>query len=52
MDLTPLSRCLRFCAIACLFLTGLAASEHHGLVKFGSVPVPGATVTATKGDKK
>ncbi|MGD0774922.1 MAG: carboxypeptidase regulatory-like domain-containing protein [Candidatus Solibacter sp.] len=31
---------------------GLMASEHHGLVKFGGLPVPGATVTATKGDQK
>ena len=29
-----------------------AAAEHHGLVKFGGLPVPGATVTATKGDQK
>src|SRR6266699_3279648 len=28
------------------------ASEHHGQVKFGGLPVPGATVTATQGDKK
>jgi len=27
------------------------ASEHHGLVKSGGVPVPGATVTAAQGDK-
>ncbi len=32
--------------------TGLMAAEHHGTVKFGGLPVPGATVTATKGDKK
>jgi hypothetical protein len=31
---------------------GLAAAEHHGQVKFNGVPVPGATVTATQGDKK
>src|SRR5207344_27260 len=30
----------------------LAASEHHGAVKFAGLPVPGATVTATMGDKK
>jgi len=29
----------------------LLASEHHGWVKSGGVPVPGATVTATQGDK-
>src|SRR6266699_1664316 len=30
----------------------LAAAEHHGQVKFGGLPLPGATVTATQGDKK
>ena len=30
----------------------LAAAEHHGLVKFGGLPVPGATVTATQADKR
>jgi len=30
----------------------LAASEHHGEVKFGGLPIPGATITATQGDKK
>ena len=29
-----------------------AASEVHGQVTFGGLPVPGATVTATLGDKK
>ena len=26
------------------------ASEHHGQVTFGGVPVPGAVITATQGD--
>ena len=30
----------------------LAASERHGQVKFGGLPIPGATVTASQGDKK
>jgi hypothetical protein len=30
----------------------LPASEHHGIVKFAGLPVPGATITATMGDKK
>ena len=30
----------------------LNASEHHGEVTFGGVPVPGATVTATRGEKR
>jgi trimeric autotransporter adhesin len=28
------------------------ASEHHGVVRFGGLPVPGASVTAMQGDKK
>ncbi len=30
----------------------LTASEHHGQVKFGGLPIPGVTVTASQGDKK
>jgi len=30
----------------------LAAAEHHGQVTFGGLPVPGATVIATQGDKR
>jgi len=43
---------LRRLAVACLSVFALAAAEHHGLVKFGGLPVPGATVTATQGDRK
>ena len=52
MELKAVARYLRVCTIAFLAVLGLAASEHHGTVKFGAVPVPGATVTATKDDKK
>ncbi|HKE24527.1 MAG TPA: carboxypeptidase-like regulatory domain-containing protein [Bryobacteraceae bacterium] len=41
--------------VALLFLLAFAplfASEHHGAVKFNGVAVPGATVTASQGDKK
>ena len=38
--------------IACIAVTGLVAAEHHGVVKSGGLPVPGATVTITMGDKK
>jgi trimeric autotransporter adhesin len=42
-----------FCALAWLSLSSLAvASEYHGQVTLGGLPVPGATVTATQGDKK
>jgi hypothetical protein len=37
--------------VACLSVACLLASEHHGWVKSGGVPVPGATITATQGDK-
>ncbi|MCX6628371.1 MAG: TonB-dependent receptor [Candidatus Solibacter sp.] len=33
-------------------VAGLMAAEYHGTVKSGGLPVPGASVTATKGDKK
>jgi hypothetical protein len=36
----------------CLTVSQLLASEHHGVVKSGEIPIPGATVTATQGDKK
>ena len=42
-------RCLIFAWLGAL---ALLASEHHGQVKFGGLPVPGATVTATQGEKK
>src|SRR5882724_5341151 len=38
--------------VACIAVTGLLASEHHGIVKSGGLPVPGVTVIATMGDKK
>ncbi len=45
--------CLRrIIAVSCLAVAVLAASEHHGQVTFGTLPVPGATVTVTQGDKK
>jgi hypothetical protein len=31
---------------------GRAASEHHGQVTVGTVPIPGATVTASQADKR
>ena len=41
------------CALAWLcFLTCAAASPYHGQVTFGGLPLPGATITATRGDAK
>ena len=42
----------RLLLVACFTVTGLLASETHGVVKAGGLPVPGATVTATQADKK
>ena len=40
-------------AVAASFLVAvLAASEHHGVVLSGGLAVPGATVTASQGEKK
>ena len=39
------------CALALLPATVAGAAEHHGRVFFGTVPVPGATVTATRDGK-
>ncbi len=38
--------------VACLAVGVLFASEHHGIVRSNGLPVPGATVTATLGDRK
>jgi len=43
---------LRLSAIAWLTVSALAASEYRGEVTFGGLPVPGATVTAVKGDQR
>jgi hypothetical protein len=45
---------MNFGRLAAFLLAGtvLFASEHHGVVQSGGLPVPGATVTATQGDKK
>jgi hypothetical protein len=37
---------------AWIAVAGLMAAEHHGTVKFGGLPVPGASITATRADKK
>ena len=45
-------RYLRCGAAGWLAVLGLTAAEHHGQVKFGGLPLPGATVSTTQGDKK
>src|ERR1041384_4284602 len=50
---TPcMERYLRIGALAAAMAFGLTAAEHQGQVKFGGLAVPGATITATKGDQK
>jgi hypothetical protein len=36
-------------ALACLALVNLRATEHRGIVRFGGLPAPGATITASRG---
>jgi hypothetical protein len=43
-------RVLALVALTVILAADLAASEHAGIVMFGAVPVPGATITATRGD--
>ena len=43
--------CLLGLALSAVDLRLLAASEHHGQVMFGGLPVPGVTVTASQGGK-
>jgi trimeric autotransporter adhesin len=52
MAVNHIHNCIGRFLLACLAVSGLLASEHHGVVKSGGLPVPGATVTATMGDKK
>ncbi len=50
------SACMRgMILLAALSFAGLRildAAEHHGQVNFGGLPVPGATVTASRGEAK
>lgn len=54
---SPRARCaaawrVKFLVLLALLAFPLLATEHRGVVKFGGLPVPGATVTASQGDKK
>lgn len=47
-----ISKISHLCAVVCLCVSISAwATEYHGQVFYGGVPVPGATVTVTQGDK-
>ena len=41
----------RLIALLWLSLWPLLATEYHGVVRFGGLPLPGATLTATQADK-
>lgn len=43
---------LRALAMALVAAGALLAGEHHGQVRFGGLPVPGATVTASQRDER
>lgn len=45
-------KCLRSGVVYLLAILRLTAAEYHGQVKFGGLPVSGASVTASQGDKK
>jgi hypothetical protein len=47
-----MKRLLSVAAIVWTLPAGLLASEYRGVVKCGGLPFPGATVTATHGDRK
>ena len=49
---TRIYRSIGCLLVACLMLVPLAATEHKGQVKFGGLPLPGATITASQGDKR
>jgi hypothetical protein len=49
MHIRRLLGCLYTAWLACSFLP---AAEHQGVVKFGGLPLPGATVTAVQGEKR
>src|SRR5260370_35308086 len=58
MSLRRIDRRLRVvCLLACVAMGLMAprlalASEYHGRVTFGGLPVPGATITAKQGSQK
>ena len=51
-SLNRILKYVRYGALAWAAVWGLEAAEHHGQVRFGGLPVPGATVTATQGEKR
>jgi trimeric autotransporter adhesin len=52
LRLIPRCFCLVLIFLVPAFARPALASEYHGLVTFGGLPLPGATVTVTQGTKK
>jgi trimeric autotransporter adhesin len=52
MRRSGLWRFVQFMVALSLAFSRAAASEHRGVIQFNEFPVPGATVTATQGEKK
>ena len=50
--MTSLKHVLILACIAWGAVTALPASEHHGVVTFHGLPIPGAVVTAVQGDRQ
>src|ERR1700681_2551715 len=46
-----MTRPARYGAVAGLAVLQLCATEHHGQVNLGALPIPGATVTVAQKDK-
>ncbi len=42
----------RYVALLLVLIAPVWGAEYHGQVRFGELPLPGATVSATQGDKK
>ncbi len=47
-----LSRCAQLLSALLVCACSMTATEYHGRVSYGGLPLPGATLTATQGDKK
>ena len=50
-DAAPWTLHLAACTLVLALCTALRAADHTGQVTFTGLPVPGATITATQGEK-
>ena len=47
-----MSRLITIAIVLAARVSAAAGADHYGRVTFGAVPVPGATVTAVRGDQQ